>query len=51
MSEEQGTKGECKEKAVQSLGCVKKWGRKRNILAAATEAKAENKVARCLSPT
>ena len=34
--EGQGTKAECKEKAVQSRGSVKKWEAKGNILAAAT---------------
>lgn len=34
--EGQGTKGGCKEKAVQSLGCVKKWEAKGNISAAPT---------------
>lgn len=34
--EGQGTKGECKEKAVQSFGCVKKWEAKGSNLAAAT---------------
>lgn len=34
--EGQGTKGECKEKTVQSLGCVEKYEAKGNISAAAT---------------